>query len=376
MRSSLAWRKLVHGRLRSLAAIAAVALPVVMVFVQLGFSSAMVKTATLFYDHMGFDLVLVSPDYLVLGKTGELPRARLAQARGVPGVARVAPLSLGFALWRDPVGRGEREIMLLAVDPRRLPFTDPALKAAGPRLSLPNRVYMDRRSRPEYGPREPGTVTELGGRRVTLAGLYDQGTGFTALGAAVLSEQTFAATFPGYRRDRVSIGLVTLAPGSDPETIAAALRLALPNDVRVWTRERLARNEGEYWVQATSLGVILGVGLAVAAAVGLIVLYQVLATDIEKSLPEYATLKAMGYHQHQVSKVVLEQALIIALVAFGPALAMSLGVYHVAERATLLPMGMSVERILTVLLATVAVCMGSGLASVRRLRRADPAELM
>jgi putative ABC transport system permease protein len=376
MKTALAWRKLVHGRLRSLAAVAAVALPVTMVFVQLGFSSALAQSATLFYDHMVFDLAILSKDYLVFGKTGELSLARLQQARGVADVSRVVPLRLGFALWRDPVGRGEREILVLGVDPRRLPFTDPVLAAAGSELSLPDRVYFDARSRPEYGPRELGMRSELGGRRVQVAGIYHQGTGFTALGAAVVGEQTFAATFPGRGSGRVNVGLVEVVPGAAPEAVAAVLRRVLPADVQVWTRERLADNEGAYWSQATSVGVILAFGLVVAAVVGVIILHQVLATDIEKSLPEYATLKAMGYHQRQVSAVVLQQALIIALAAFGPALAMSLGIYRVTEAATNLPMGMSPGRVLLVLGATVAVCGGSGLASLRKLRRADPAELV
>ena len=53
-------------------------------------------------------------------------------------------------------------------------------------------------------------------------------------------------------------------------------------------------------------------GVVVGLAVGAIIVYQILFADVSDHLPEYATLKAMGYSNRFVSGVVIQQAVILA----------------------------------------------------------------
>jgi putative ABC transport system permease protein len=109
--------------------------------------------------------------------------------------------------------------------------------------------------------------------------------------------------------------------------------------------------------------------------VGAIILYQILYTDVNEHLPEFATLKAIGYANTHLFLVVLFQAIILALLAYPMAWAIATGAYAVTHRATHLPIAMTWERTLFIFLLTVAMCGISGALAMQRLRSADPAEV-
>jgi len=53
--------------------------------------------------------------------------------------------------------------------------------------------------------------------------------------------------------------------------------------------------EREYWETGSPIAYIFGFGVAIGFLVGAVIVYQILYTDVSDHLPEYATLKAMGY---------------------------------------------------------------------------------
>jgi putative ABC transport system permease protein len=169
--------------------------------------------------------------------------------------------------------------------------------------------------------------------------------------------------------------LIKLAEGSDPVAVRDALRALLPNDTQVMTRDELRRYEQHHWVVKTSVGIIFGLGVGVALIVGLAIVYQVLSSDIANRMPEYATLMAMGYGRRFVSSVVLAQATLMALAGFVPGVAISYLLFQVAARGANLPMHMGPGLIASVLALNLAMCICSGLLSLRKVAQADPADL-
>jgi putative ABC transport system permease protein len=100
-----------------------------------------------------------------------------------------------------------------------------------------------------------------------------------------------------------------------------------------------------------------------------------MVADIKKHLPEYATLKAMGYRFGFLFRVVVWQAVFLSVAGYAVGLLASLALYEVTRRATHLPVEMTAQRMALVLALAVGMCVGSGLLAVRKLRTADPAEL-
>ena len=96
---------------------------------------------------------------------------------------------------------------------------------------------------------------------------------------------------------------------------------------------------------------------------------------LEDKLPEYATLKAMGYSNAFLAGVVIQQAVILAALGFLPAVGLSVLLYRVSGEATRLPLEMTTERGVLVLGLTIAMCVLSALMALRKVRSADPAEI-
>src|SRR5450759_4066550 len=122
MRTPLAWCNVMHDKRRTTGAVASVAFAILLVFMQLGFYTGAMCSATLVYDSFDFDAILVSPGYQHLQQTGAISKARLHQARLVPGVASVVPVHVAGGLWRNITNGVPREIIIMAVDPRHRPF--------------------------------------------------------------------------------------------------------------------------------------------------------------------------------------------------------------------------------------------------------------
>jgi putative ABC transport system permease protein len=374
----LARLNLLHNKVRTLVAVAGICFAVTLLFMQLGFFASVLKTAVLVYDGLDFDLLISSPNYVVLTQAEAFPRARLHQAEGHPDVRAVLPVYVSRVLWRNKDTRYRRAVVMLGVNPNDPVSRAPELAGQLPGLARPDTVLVDRLSRPECGPHEVGDVTdagtEAGTYRLTVVGQFTVGPGFEA-GLVVVGDQTFCRLQGGRPLADVNLGLVQLRPGVDPERARAELKRRLPRDVEVLTRSGVARREWRYWVTSTSTGIIFGTGVLVALLFGLVITYQVLSMEVSQRLSEYATLKALGFADATLSRVVLQQALILGAVSYVPGFAFACGIYRFGESATNLPVGMTLGRAVAVAALNLVVCGASGLMALRILRRADPVDL-
>ena len=131
----------------------------------------------------------------------------------------------------------------------------------------------------------------------------------------------------------------------------------------------------DLWQNSTSIGFIFTLGTVMGFIVGIVIVYQILYTDVADHLSEYATLKAMGYTNFYLLTVVFQEAVILAVVGFFPGMAAAVGLYTMTRNATSLPLFMTVVRAATVLALTMIMCTISGAIAVRKLSAADPADM-
>jgi putative ABC transport system permease protein len=218
-------------------------------------------------------------------------------------------------------------------------------------------------------------TTELQGRKVTLAGLYNVGASFVAEGSTITSDQNFLRIFTGQQAGQVNIGLITLKPGSDANAVAAKLRLQLQDDVKVLTRQEFIDFEKDFWQKNTTIGFIFSFGVILGFVVGVIIVYQILYSDVADHLAEYATLKAMGYSNIYLLSVVFQEALILAFLGYIPGFFISSALYEVIRGGTNLPLFMTLAKGLQILVLTIIMCVISGIIAMQKLRSADPADI-
>src|SRR4051794_7580872 len=95
--------------------------------------------------------------------------------------------------------------------------------------------------------------------------------------------------------------------------------------------------------------------------VGMAICYQVLFSEISDRLAEFATLKAMGYSNQWLLRVVVCEAIFLALLGYAVGLTLTLPAFRVIHDSTGLPMTLKPEDGLQILGLTLVMCTLSGL---------------
>ena len=375
MSTLLAWRILLHEKGRNALAVAGIFIAILMIFLQLGFYASVPRAGMLVYNQLAFDIMLTSSDYVFQEQSYDFPRQRLDQALSIPDVANVSPMYQGEAQWLNTTDRLRRDVFVMGFRLEDDSVSVPDIRRQRSLLQRNDTVLVDSMTLPMYGPQVRGHVVEIADRAVEIAGTYLLGTGFLGLGAVVTSDLNFVRIFPRRSLDNVNLGLVTLKDGSDPGLAAARLRSLLPPDTRVFTRAELDAYEETFWRKRTSTGLVFGFGVVVSVVVGMVILYQTLATQIIRHLPQYATFKAIGYTDGFLQRVVLSLALITAGVAFVPALATAVMAYDKLRTLARLPIEMTPARVAVVLVIALTMSGATALLAVSKVRRVDPADL-
>jgi putative ABC transport system permease protein len=112
-----------------------------------------------------------------------------------------------------------------------------------------------------------------------------------------------------------------------------------------------------------------------ASVVGVVIVYQILYSNISTQLVAFATLKAIGYENNYFLKIVFQQALILSILGYIPGFIISLFLYDFAMDATKLPIMMSFHNAVLVFISTILMCMTSGGLAINKLRSTDPADI-
>lgn len=380
-RTPLAWRQVTHRPMRLVAAIAGVSFANVLVFFQLGLSGGLYDSQKRPIQRMNGELVMVSGRYLYLGEQLNFQRARLSQALGVEGVRAVTPLYIGLTEWLNRDTHQQKQALIFGITPENPALRIPEIERQPQLLQRSDSLFFDTRSKKNAGPvvsvvKQQGSyATELRGVRAVVTGLFTMGVTFAADINLITSSTNFKNYFPNQNSDDIQMGVIQLEPGVNPLQVKATLESFLDPSVKVMTIPQLAETEVKYWRRNTSFGIIFGLGVLVGLAVGCIIVYQILYSDVSDHLSEYATLKAIGYDDGFVVGIILQEALILAVLAFGPSLLLSLGLYGFLASSTSLMVQMTTQRAALVFLFTLAMCSGSGWLATGKLRQLDPADI-
>lgn len=377
----LGWLQLRHRPLRLVVALLGISFAVLLIMMQLGFRSALFESAVRFHERFRYDVALFSPDSVFIVRPQPFSIRRLYQTLAVDEVTDIAPVYIFPAVWKNPWTNDRRSINAIGLAPEDDVLDAPGFSTARQRLTRQDTVIFDAASRPEFGPVADAirggeqVITEINDREVEVVGIFQMGTSFGIDGTVITSEDNWLRLFPERRRDDIQLGLIRLDSLADPALVRDRLREYLPDDVLVMTKEDFIRRETDYWASATPIGYVFAFGAIMGFVVGAIIVYQILFSDVSEHLHEYATLRAIGYPNRFVSGIVVQQAVILALLGFLPGFAISNWLYTTASEATNLPIHMTSGRALNVLVLTLVMCSISALLAVRKVRRLDPAEV-
>lgn len=382
-----AWLQLRSQKVRLIVALSGVIFAVVIIFMQLGIREALFDSAVRLHQGLKGDCFLISPRSTALIAMQSFPERRLIQALAFMEVDFISPIYLDFAQWKNPQTRNYwRNIFVIGFDLRHQVFDFTGVDENLDKLKFADVVLFDQNSRSEFGPivsefQKEGKLTvevsnKTSNRRIKVMGLFELGTSFGADGNLVTSHLNFLRIFSNRKQGFIDIGLIKLKPESNVDVFINNLKEYLPKDVKILSKQGLIDFEKNYWQSSTAIGFIFNLGVFLGFVVGMVVVYQILYTNVSEHLSEYAMLKAIGYGHKYLLSVVLQQALLIAILGYTPGFIISCIQYEFAKQATLLPIAMTLNRAVFVLVATIIMCSISGIIAVGKLKAADPADIL
>ncbi|WP_424928337.1 FtsX-like permease family protein [Amaricoccus tamworthensis] len=380
-RLPIGWLQLSHNRARLAAAIAGVAFANLLVFMQLGILGALNGSTVAPYSMLDADIIISSADGNTLTDSGNIARVRMFQVLGVPGVAAATPLFIGSLPFTLQDGTSV-SLLAFGMDTSSPSFFSAPVAASLRKLDIENTALLDTQTRGVPQSAFTGLLAgqpfafEVKGQTMTAIGTIEVGGGFLADGTVVLSDQTFLRFFEQRSSGTPSHILVKVDDNLSVERIVKRIEMVLPAEgVKVQSLEGAAAADLAFMSTERPTGIIFGFGVLIGVIVGIVIVYQVLSTDVADHLREYATFKAMGYGQPFFLGIVFEEAVVLAIFGFIPGFIVSLFLYAGLSSVTSLPVAMDAGRAILVFLGTLSACTLSGAIATRRLAGADPADL-
>jgi putative ABC transport system permease protein len=391
MRTPLAWRNFINNKPRMLASIGGVAFAVVLMFIEMGFLNGLFDSQSQVVLKLNADLLIVNANKEAVIPKIPFPKKRMIQAQAHPDVVAAYPVYVEElrASWKNSQTHREYPILVFGIDPEDPVFDIPEVQQQSDRLKVADTALIDSYSKEFFGRLEAGAHAELARRNIHVVGTFPLGPDFRADGNVIISSRTFFKCFgdpevagaveKGPRTlpvaSKVEFGLLKLRPGADLREVQRSLQSSLPPDVRVLTKDEFIGQVKSYWGTSKPVGYVFGLGTVVGFIIGVTICYQILYTDISDRLPQYATLKAIGYENSFLVGIVLRQSLYLALFGFVPGLLVSFGVYTVLEKISGILMLLTPWRAGTVFVLTVVMCLASAGLAIRRVMNSDPAEV-
>src|SRR5712675_3194600 len=322
----VAWLQLSHSRAKLLAAVAGIVFADLLMFMQLGFLASAIEISTYIHRRVRGELIVLNPLTDNIEAAKAFPRRQLMRAHGHPEVETATPLYTGTVQWRDPWTGRKRSLGVYGIVPHAQAIAVPGLaESTGPLHEADTCLFDTRtRSRKEFDmvlkklkAGEP-VAAEVNARRIKVVGTTTIGANFNVEGNLVTSDANFIRLFPERSPAAIDVGVVRLCPDSDLRQVKADLQRIYGSDLLVLTIDEFADREKDFLLRTRPVGFIFSVGTVVGLFVGFAIVYQVLFTDVNNHLPRYATLKAIGYTDSYLRRIVLQGALSLSFLGYFP----------------------------------------------------------
>lgn len=380
-RISLAWKQLTFQRMKLCTALAGVMVAVMLMWVQLGILAALYNGATVVHRNLKADLVILNPLSETMNQVKPLSSRVLYRARGNPGVSAVGELLIGPVEWRNPFTGVKQQIQVYGLEPEEDWIDLPGVREHALQLRREDTFLFDRRSRAVFGPvvqvLEGGAAfeVELNHRRMRAVGMTSMAASFGQQGNIITSRANFLRTHPGHPPQQAHVGFVRVRPGVEVQAVQSRLQDELGNEALVMTPAEFTDFELRFWKTNAPVGFIFTMGTTVGFFIGFIVVYQILYADVTHHLPYYATMKAMGFADWFLLKLVIRQGMILSVLGYIPGTLLAIAFYQVIQAGTSIPVTPTWERAWLLLVLTCLMCFLSGAMATGRLRSADPADV-
>ncbi len=368
--SELAWRNLVHDKVRLGVTLTGIVFAVVLIVVELGLFVGFTTTTSGLIDQSRADIWITAARVPYVEVGVPFSERKLYTVLSTPGVDHATKYITRFSQWKRPDGRQE-SVQVVGFDPDQ-PLGAPWNVSAGrvSDLKAADNVFIDEIYRDKLGVDRLDQVVEINGRRARVVG-FTRGIRSFTTSPYVFTSFKNAQDYANVRVDQTMFLLVKAAPGVPVDTLRRRLEAQLPGS-DVHATRTFSSMTRIYWMFTTGAGIAVLLAAALGLVVGIVVVAQTIYATTMDHLREYGTLKAMGATNGYLYRVIIEQAVASALVGYVLAMAVSYFVVKGSQSggaAILLPLPMAAG----MLVLTVVMCVGAAFVSINKVTRLDPA---
>jgi len=376
----VAWLLLIRFRAKLLTALAGIIFASILIHVQFGLQAAMFESSVTLFKSFNADAVLINK--LTMSSTSLQPfdRSQLAIFNRYPEVTATMPVRYQFVRWRYP-GLGESRLaIMVGFNPRMPVFTREDIVKNQRSLIPPGRILYDELSRKEFGPvkqklqKEREVLVFVNKERAKVAGLVRMGTSFSYDASLLTSLSTFE-DLTSSNSDNIEIGLIKLAPGINTGAFLASIQDRVPEDVRVFTLNDFMRFEQDYWDQAKPVGFVFAFNAALGFVVGMLILYQILYTDVSSHLSDFSTMLALAFTYKHIRIIVFRESFLLTIIGYPLGLVASILLFELLSSFTGLPVRMTMDRALFCFGIILLMSTCSAFFAMQKLDDANPIEV-
>jgi putative ABC transport system permease protein len=377
MTISIARKTLIHEWRRFLPATIAIAFSGVLMTVQgalllgiVGANSLYVTQSTAQY-WVGFP----GTQSVDLGRT--IPASVATNLYAEPAISHVEPVLFGSGDWRGPHGGGGVSVTVLGIntahDAKAVARIIPG--SLRNELNEPGTVVVDIADASKLSTQKGG-IAEVNRHSVRIVGYIDglRGLGGVNVVASLETARNLDHSLPG--DSGATYFLYDLKPGTNGPAIQA--RLNSGADIRrfeVWSAEELASMTTMYMLLDSGAGIAFIFATLIAIMIGAVITSQTLMSAVAGTVPQYATLRALGVPFNRLRFIVIEQAGWVGLFGFIISLFLSVAIALMAAFYRVpfeLRFSIIASASTVVLLVAAVAC----LLAIHRLRDTDPATLL
>ena len=255
--------------------------------------------------------------------------------------------------------------------------------AAGPRASqllsgsmhhfaFPGVISTDFYDNKTFGyPIERGTRFEINGKAATAGIITKRARGFSS--PLIYSTTSKARYYAGMPENMVSGVIVTVSNPSNIEAVISRVNQVAP-DLRAWRADKLGITSIVNVMTANNMGMSFATLIIFGIISGFFIIGLTMYSATYDRLKDYGTLKAIGAPGRYVTRLVVVQSIIYAIIGFVISLLLLIATKMGMAKAGLI-ISLTPPFLLFLLLTTLFISVGSSYFSVRKLQKVEPSSV-
>ena len=311
----LAFRNIVHDRLRFLLTIGGISFSTFLILFQASLLAGFERAASRVIDSVDADLWLMPRGVQAFDFAPPMRSDYSAIVRGTPGVRSTEKLAAGLAFWQRPNGTRKTVVVV---------------GSEAPPVLLPESVLVDATDLDTLGLTRLPEDVEINSHRRRVERSVE-GFGSFLGSPYVFGKLADARTCLGLRENEAMF-LLLRVEGRSVAAIQAALRLRLP-ELDVLDRSQFSRRAKLYWTMQTGAGGALLTAAVLGFIVGALIVSQTVYATTMENIEEFATLKALGASRLFIVRTVAVQALVSGVLGCAGGMLLTIPVASLARRA-------------------------------------------